>query len=118
MSEKQGNLRERLWRCAACGLLDKTDAVALDHAAELLRTVEHVVRLVVGRARKWLPATEHALQVTERLCGRILGRAFPEGLDAELLRSGEQCVVSTTGFSGAPEAAACGTLPEARHTCL
>jgi glutamate-ammonia-ligase adenylyltransferase len=87
MSDKQGSLRDRLWRCVAAGLLDKADAAALDHAAELLRTVEHVVRLAVGRARKWLPATGHAQQVTEKLAGEILRRGFPDGLEAELLRS-------------------------------
>jgi GlnD PII-uridylyltransferase len=56
----------------------------LDHAAELLRTVEHVVRLVSGRARKWLPATEHARLITEKLTGQILERQFPNGLAGEL----------------------------------
>ena len=86
VNDKQGSLRDRLWRCVACGVLDKADAAALDHAAELLRTVEHVVRLVVGRARKWLPATEHARQVTESLTAQILRREFPDGLEAELMR--------------------------------
>ncbi len=82
---KQGSLRDRLWRCADSGLLTKSDAAGLDHAAELLRTVEHVVRLVVGRARKWLPATEHARQVTEKLTSKILRRELPQGLEAELV---------------------------------
>jgi glutamate-ammonia-ligase adenylyltransferase len=84
VADKQGSLRDRLWRCAASGLVAKSDAAALDHAAELLRTVEHVARLVVGRAVKWLPATEHGRQVTERLTSQILGREFPEGLESEL----------------------------------
>ncbi len=87
VSNKQGSLRDRLWRCVASGLLEKADAAALDHAAELLRTVEHVVRLVVGRARKWLPATEHARQITEKLPAQILRRQFPQGLEAELART-------------------------------
>ena len=87
VNDKQGSLRDRLWRCVAFGALDKADAAALDHAAELLRTVEHVVRLAVGRARKWLPATEHARQVTEALTAQILRREFPDGLEAELMRS-------------------------------
>ena len=37
--DKQGSLRDRLWRCAAAGLLGRGDAADLDHAAELLRTV-------------------------------------------------------------------------------
>ena len=82
--EKNGTLRDRLWRCAEAGLLEKCDAAALDHAAEFLRTVEHVVRLAVGRARKWLPATEHAQRVTEKLTGQILRRDYAAGLEAEL----------------------------------
>ena len=85
--EKGGTLRDRLWRCAGAGVLDRTDAATLDHAAEFLRTVDHIVRLVVGRAHKWLPATEHARQVTENLTGEILKRQFADGLEAELLRT-------------------------------
>jgi glutamate-ammonia-ligase adenylyltransferase len=89
LSDKRGSLRDRLWRCAAAGILEKTDAASLDHAAEFFRTVEHVVRLVVGRARKWLPATEHARQVTTKLTSQILRREFPQGLEAELTRTCE-----------------------------
>ncbi len=85
--EKGGTLRDRLWRCVDAGLLDKSDAAPLDHAAELLRTVEHVVRLAVGRAHRWLPATEHAQHVTERLTGEILRQDFSGGLEAELERT-------------------------------
>ncbi len=81
---KQGTLRDRIWRCSASGLLDKADAAILDHAAELFRTVEHVVRLAVGRARKWLPGTEHARRVTEKVSSQILRREFPKGLEVEL----------------------------------
>jgi [glutamine synthetase] adenylyltransferase / [glutamine synthetase]-adenylyl-L-tyrosine phosphorylase len=82
--DQQGTLRDRLWRCAEQGLLPRSEAAVLDHAAELLRTVEHVVRLVSGRARKWLPATEHARLITEKLTGQILERQFPNGLAGEL----------------------------------
>jgi len=81
---KRGTLRDRIWRCSASGLLDKADAALLDHAAELFRTVEHVVRLAVGRARKWLPGTEHARRVTEKVSSQILQREFPKGLEVEL----------------------------------
>ncbi len=84
VADKRGSLRDRLWRCVDCGVLEKSDAGVLDHAAELLRTVEHVARLVVGRAVKWMPATEHGREVTEKLTGQILGRGFPEGLEGEL----------------------------------
>jgi glutamate-ammonia-ligase adenylyltransferase len=87
IKNKNGSLRDRLWRCADAGLLEKQDAAALDHAGELLRTVDHVVRLVVGRRCKWLPATEHARHVTEKLTSEILGRKFQEGLEPELDRT-------------------------------
>ena len=49
VADKRGSLRDRLWRCVDSGVLDKSHAGLLDHAAELVRTVEHVARLVVGR---------------------------------------------------------------------
>lgn len=88
--DTSGSLRDRIWRCATADLLSKSDAAVLDHAAELLRTVEHVVRLVVGRALKWLPPTEHARHMTERLAGQILGRSFAGGLGQELEASAAQ----------------------------
>ncbi len=84
---KQGSLRDRLWKCAATGFLENSDAARLDHAAELLRTVEHVVRLSLGRVQKWLPAIEHARQATEKLTSEIVNRQFHEGLEAELVRT-------------------------------
>jgi [glutamine synthetase] adenylyltransferase / [glutamine synthetase]-adenylyl-L-tyrosine phosphorylase len=87
IASKQGSLRDRLWRCASAGCLDKTDAATLDHAAELLRTAEHISRLVVGRPGKWLPATEHGRAVAEKLTGKILSREFPKGLQIELERT-------------------------------
>jgi len=85
--DKRGTLRDRLWRCAASALIEKSDAAVLDHATELLRTVEHVVRVVVGRPSKWLPTTEYAYRTTERIASQILRRDFSDGLEAELKRS-------------------------------
>lgn len=90
LDHKAGSLRDRLWRCVAGDVLEKSDAATLDHAAELFRTVEHVVRLVVGRARKWLPATEHAREVTEQLTSQILAQEFPQGLETELAKTCKQ----------------------------
>ncbi len=87
VSNKQGNLRDRIWKCVGAGLLQKSDAARLDHAAELLRTVEHVGRLSLGKAQKWLPAIEHARQGTEKLTSQIVGRQFSEGLETELSRT-------------------------------
>jgi glutamate-ammonia-ligase adenylyltransferase len=82
-----GNIRERLYGLAERKLLSDADCATLDLAAELLRTVEHVIRLVMGRARKTLPVVEHSREVTERLTARILDRKFLEGLQAELSNS-------------------------------
>jgi glutamate-ammonia-ligase adenylyltransferase len=84
---KTGTLRDRLWRCSAKGTLEKRDAALLDHAAELCRTVEHVLRLVTGRNGRWLPSAEHARQAVEKLAAQILRRDFPGGLEQELLRT-------------------------------
>lgn len=81
---KNGTLRDRLWACAAGGHLAKQDAAALDHAAELLRTVDHVLRLVEGRTQRWLPRRERARAQSEKLTSQILGCQFPHGLETEL----------------------------------
>ena len=81
---KDGSLRDRLWRLAAAGRLTNTDAGDLDHAAELLRTCEHISALVTGRAQTWLPATNQALEATERWASGILRRPFPDGLAVAL----------------------------------
>ena len=82
-----GNLRERLCRLRQHGFLQQTDGVTLDRAAELFRTVEHAVRLVVGKARKSLPATEHGRCAAERLTTRFLRRELAGGLESELARA-------------------------------
>ena len=82
---KRGTLRDRLWRCSAAGVLDKKDAAALDHAAELCRTVEHMLRLVLGRNCRWLPPPGPSRRAVEKLTAEALNREFPEGLESELL---------------------------------
>ena len=81
---KNGTLRDRIWRCADAGLLDTHEAAFLDHGGELLRTADHVTRLVVGRRNKWLPTSEQALHATEKLVSEILKRGFDLGLKSEL----------------------------------
>jgi glutamate-ammonia-ligase adenylyltransferase len=85
-----GNLRDRLWRCVEEGILGKVEAASLDHAAELFRTVEHVVRLVDGRRRKWLPRAEHSRRISEELASKILRREFAASLENELTRTAKQ----------------------------
>jgi glutamate-ammonia-ligase adenylyltransferase len=84
LPRRDGSLRARLWRLAAAGLLTNAEAGELDHALELLRTVEHVSSLVAGRAQKWLPASEQGLAATERWASGILRRPFHAGLAAAL----------------------------------
>ncbi len=85
--EAEGNLRERLHVLAEHKLLNDGDCATLDNAAELFRTTEHVVRLVTGRARKSLPATEHGREVTDSLTAKILGWEHRGGLAEELERT-------------------------------
>ena len=84
---KTGSLRDRLWRCSGAGAFDKHAAATLDHAAELFRTVEHVLRLVTGRNGRWLPSAEHVRQAVETLAAQILHRDFSAGLEQELLQT-------------------------------
>jgi len=83
----RSGLRDRIWQCADAGFLPKNDAAVLDHASELVRTTEHVVRLAGGKAIKWLPAMQHQRQVTQELAGSILQQRFSQGLEAELERT-------------------------------
>ena len=87
---KSGTLRDRLWRCAAARALANQDAAVLDHASELCRTIEHVLRMVMGRNVRWLPSSEHARHAAENLTSQILRRAFPDGLEQELLGTFER----------------------------
>lgn len=87
LRDTRGNIRERLYGLAERRLLSDADCATLDLAAELLRTVEHVIRLALGRARKSLPVAEHAREVTERLTARMLGRQLAGGLEQELAQS-------------------------------
>lgn len=79
-----GNLRQRLCGLQKRGLLPKVCCESLDSAGEFLRALEHVIRLVVGRARKTLPVAGQARQATETLLSRMLRREFQNGLQEEL----------------------------------
>jgi len=78
--DKNGTLRDRLWRLASTGVLDKATVAKLDHAAEFLRTVEHVTRLITGRRLTSLPTTQHALRVAEKITSASLGEKLSENL--------------------------------------
>ena len=67
-----GNLRERLRLLYEHGLLDTGEYDQLTQSALFLRTLEHLVRLVTGRARKWLPVAEHPHRALQKLLWRVL----------------------------------------------
>jgi [glutamine synthetase] adenylyltransferase / [glutamine synthetase]-adenylyl-L-tyrosine phosphorylase len=67
-----GNLPNRLRVLEGKNLLSEEHYQYLSESARFLRTVEHVVRLVTGRARKWLPAAEHPRRSVQRLLWRNL----------------------------------------------
>ncbi|MGA7463485.1 MAG: hypothetical protein WBW69_24830, partial [Candidatus Korobacteraceae bacterium] len=61
----------------------------LTASAHFLRTLEHVTRLVTGRARKWLPVAEHPRRAVQKLLWKMLGAddSFdPEMQLTEMLR--------------------------------
>jgi [glutamine synthetase] adenylyltransferase / [glutamine synthetase]-adenylyl-L-tyrosine phosphorylase len=77
-----GNLRERLNLLREHGLLNAGEGDQLTQSALFLRTVEHLVRLVTGRARKWLPVADHPHRAVQKLMWRLL-RA-EDSFDAEM----------------------------------
>jgi glutamate-ammonia-ligase adenylyltransferase len=78
-----GNLRDRLQLLREHGLLTPNEFATLLESALFLRTLEHVVRLVTGRARKWLPVATHPHRSVQKLLWRILGAE--DSFDPEVL---------------------------------
>jgi [glutamine synthetase] adenylyltransferase / [glutamine synthetase]-adenylyl-L-tyrosine phosphorylase len=68
-----GNLRERLQLLHKQGLLKSDEFNRLAEGALFVRTLEHLVRLVTGRPRKWLPVAEHPHRSVQKLLWRLLG---------------------------------------------
>jgi glutamate-ammonia-ligase adenylyltransferase len=84
-----GNLRERLQLLQDHELLTGGELEQLRESARFLRTLEHLVRLVTGRARKWLPVAERPHRSIQKLLWRVLDarESFdPEMRLAEVLR--------------------------------
>ena len=84
-----GNLRARLQLLLDHGLLDADEHARLRDGALFQRTAEHVIRLVTGRARKWLPVAEHPRRAVHKLLWGVLGAddSFdPEMRLAEVMR--------------------------------
>jgi glutamate-ammonia-ligase adenylyltransferase len=67
-----GNLLERINLLREHGLLNHCEHEQLAQSALFLRTIEHLVRLVTGRARKWLPVAEHPHRALQKLLWRTL----------------------------------------------
>ena len=76
------SLEDRLRDLQQRELLAKQDYIVLADAAQFLRTLEHLVRLVTGRARKWLPPAEHPHRAVQKLLWRILNAE--ESFDPEM----------------------------------
>jgi glutamine synthetase adenylyltransferase len=68
-----GNLRDRLQLLHEAGLLKAAEFEHLAASALFLRTLEHLVRLVTGRARKWLPVAEYPRRAVQKLLSSVLG---------------------------------------------
>lgn len=67
-----GDLLQRLAALRRHGALSEDEHGIMAESARLLRTVEHVVRLVTGRARKWLPVADHPRRAVQKLLWRML----------------------------------------------
>jgi glutamate-ammonia-ligase adenylyltransferase len=92
-----GNLLERLQWLRKQGLLPEQQCLELIESARFLRTVEHLVRLVSGRARKWLPVAEHPRRSVQKLLWTILSTSEsfnPEIRLAELMRRNREAYLS------------------------
>jgi glutamine synthetase adenylyltransferase len=78
-------------------LLPEQQTQELVESARFLRTVEHLVRLVSGRARKWLPVAEHPHRSVQKLLWTILSTSEsfnPEIRLAELMRRNREAYLS------------------------
>jgi glutamate-ammonia-ligase adenylyltransferase len=74
----------RLAALNQAGALPASEASALRHAAEFLRTLEHCLRMVYGSARNTLPGFEPDLEAVGKLMRASLGRELAEPLPQTL----------------------------------
>lgn len=77
-----GNLSERMQLLYECGHVPQDECQELIEGARFLRTLEHLVRLVSGRTRKWLPVAEHPRRSVQRLLWTMLDT--PDSFDPEI----------------------------------
>ncbi len=69
LSSAGRQMRERLSKLMNQGYLSAEQGRVLLHAAELFRSADHAIRIVVGRSRRWPPESEEARQAVERTTG-------------------------------------------------
>lgn len=81
------NIRKRLDWLVSQNLLDRDLGGELAGIGELIRTVEHAVRLATGRSRATVPVGEHSRQATETLVQAFIGRNLADGIEPELRRA-------------------------------
>ena len=77
-----GDLAARLRLLRDHSVLAEDEYERLAESTQVLRTIEHVVRLVTGRARKWLPMAEHPRRAVQKLLWRML--ASDDSFDPEM----------------------------------
>ena len=98
-----GSLPARLQLLRDHGLLDAEEHAHLTDSTQFLRAVEHVIRLVTGRPRKWLPVAEHPRRAVHKLLWGVLG--VHDGFDpeirlAEVMRLTRQIYLKHLGNKG------------------
>ncbi len=109
-----GNLSERLQWLHQHGLLPEQQTQGLIESARFLRNAEHLVRLVSGRTRKWLPVAEHPRRSVQKLLWAILStrESFdPEIRLAEVMRRNREAYLSYLQTSKRPRC-------DLAHPCL
>ena len=84
------NTDDRLRHLVRAGALPPTTAEMLREAARLYRTVDHAIRLVTGRPRPALPASEHSRAAVETLVNRMLKRRPGGDLQQDLDSTAER----------------------------
>jgi glutamate-ammonia-ligase adenylyltransferase len=81
-----GNLADRLSLLSENRIITPEEYASLSESAHFLRTLEHVIRLVSGRARKWLPVADHPRRAVQKLLWTML--AAEDSFDPEIRLTG------------------------------
>ena len=77
-----GDLLQRLEMLRQHSVLSQDELGILAENARLLRAVEHVIRLVTGRARKWLPVSDHPRRAAQKRLWRTV--SADDSFDSEM----------------------------------